>query len=117
MRRRKNKYGAIKVQYDGYKFDSKLEAARYKQLKLMESAGELSRLELQPKYPCEVNGKKVCTYIADFRYQLKNGDTVVEDVKGVETAVFKLKKKLVESLYPGVKIQIVKNPRFFVVSG
>jgi len=34
----------------------------------------------------------------------------------VETAVFKLKKKLVESLYPGVKIQIVKNPRFFVVS-
>ena len=116
MRRRRSKYGAIRVEYDGHKFDSKLEAARYKQLKLMESAGELSHLELQPKYPCEVNGKKICTYIADFRYRLKNGYTVVEDVKGVETAVFKLKKKLVESLYPGVKIQIVKNPRFFVVS-
>ena len=40
---------------------------------------------------------------------------MVEDVKGVETAVFKLKKKLVEALYPDVTIEIVKNPRFFVV--
>ena len=116
MRRRRSKYGAIRVEYDGHKFDSKLEAARYKQLKLMEKAGQLTNLELQPKFPCEVNGKKICTYISDFRYTLKNGKEVVEDVKGVETAVFKLKKKLVEALYPDVKIQIVKNPRFFVVA-
>jgi len=115
LRRRKNKYGAIKVQYDGYKFDSKLEAARYKQLKLMEKAGQLTNLELQPKFPCEVSGKKICTYISDFRYTLKNGKEVVEDVKGVETAVFKLKKKLVEALYPDVTIEIVKNPRLFVI--
>ena len=117
MRRRRgrSKYGAIRVEYDGHKFDSKLEAARYKQLKLMEKAGQLTNLELQPKFPCEVNGKKICTYISDFRYTLKNGKEVVEYVKGVETAVFKLKKKLVEALDPAVKIQIVKNPRFIVV--
>ena len=68
MRRRRSKYGAIRVEYDGHKFDSKLEAARYKQLKLMEAAGELKDLARQPRFPCEVNGKKICTYIADFRY-------------------------------------------------
>tara|TARA_R110000782_G_scaffold186455_1_gene276599 strand:- start:145 stop:498 length:354 start_codon:yes stop_codon:yes gene_type:complete len=115
VRKRRSKYGAIRVEYDGHKFDSKLEAARYKQLRLMEKAGEVKDLELQPKFPCEVNGKKICTYISDFRYKLRNGKEVVEDVKGVETAVFKLKKKLVEALYPDVKIEIVKNPRFFVV--
>ena len=118
MRRRRgrSKYGAIRVEYDGHKFDSKLEAARYKQLRLMEKASEVKDLELQPKFPCEVNGKKICTYIADFRYKLRNDKEVVEDVKGVETAVFKLKKKLVEALYPDVTIEIGKNPRFFVIS-
>jgi hypothetical protein len=36
---------------------------------------------------------------------------VVEDTKGVQTDVFKLKKKLVEALYPGLIIQIVSSPR------
>ena len=47
MRKRRSKYGAIRVEYDGHKFDSKMEAARYKQLKLMEKAGQLTNLERQ----------------------------------------------------------------------
>jgi hypothetical protein len=102
----KNKYRAVKTEVDGIMFDSKREAARYMELVLLERAGEISRLELQPKYDCVVNGKKICTYKADFRYFNANG-SVVEDVKGMKTPVYRLKKKLVEALYPGVTIQEV----------
>ena len=95
-------------------FDSKLEAARYKILKQLEQAGELTDLEVQVDFPCvvTVNGEdqKICSYIADFRYK-RDGEYVVEDTKGVITQVFRLKKKLVEALYPGTKILIVKDPR------
>lgn len=102
----RSKYRAVKTEVDGITFDSKREAARYMELVLLERAGEISRLELQPKYDCVVNGHKICTYKADFRYFNANG-SVVEDVKGMKTPVYRLKKKLVEALYPGVKIQEV----------
>ena len=55
--------------------------------------------------------KKICKYIADFKYKDYHGDWVIEDTKGIITQVFSLKKKLVEALYPGVNINIVKDPR------
>ena len=110
--KRRHKYGAIATTVDGIRFASKKEAQRYSFLKSLERADRLRDLELQPKFPCVVNGKKICTYIADFRYTLKNGKEVIEDVKGVETAIFRLKKKLVESLYP-VEIKVVKSVRHF----
>ena len=101
---RGNKYKAVRTEVDGITFDSKREAARYMELMLLQRAGEIERLELQPKYDCIVNGRKICTYRADFRYFTKES-SVVEDVKGMKTAVYRLKKKLVEALYPGVTIQ------------
>ena len=103
----KNKYRAVKTEVDGIVFDSKREAARYMELMLLERAGEISHLELQPVYECVVNGKKICTYRADFRYFTKLGN-IVEDVKGVKTPIYRLKKKLVEALYAGVTILEVK---------
>ena len=103
----RNKYRAVKTEVDGIIFDSKREAARYMELMLLQKAGEISHLELQPSFDCIVNEKKICSYHADFRYFTANG-CVVEDVKGVRTEVYRLKKKLVEALYPGVKIQEVK---------
>ena len=103
----RSKYKAVKTEVDGITFDSKREAARYMELMLMQRAGEIKRLELQPKYDCIVNGNKICTYRADFRYST-NENSIVEDVKGMKTPVYKLKKKLVEALYPGVIIQEVK---------
>ena len=106
-----NKYGAIKVKLDGYVFDSKLEAARYKFLRELETAGAVSDIEVHPPFPCFVEGKKICLYKADFRYKNAQGEEVVEDTKGIQTDVFKLKKKLVEALYPGLEIQVISSPR------
>ena len=98
---KRNKYGAVRPVVDGSTFASRREAARYSELKLLERAGEITSLTLQPKSPIVVNGGKVCTYIADFRYvDLGRGMTVVEDVKGMKTPVYKIKKKLTETLYP-----------------
>jgi len=74
------------------------------ELVLMQRAGEISHLQLQPAFPCIIDGQKICTYKADFKYFTAK-ECVVEDVKGVKTPVYRLKKKLVEALYPGVKIQ------------
>ena len=102
-----NKYGNIKTEVDGIKFDSKAEARRYSELKLLEKAGEISNLELQPRYDIKIGGKYIAHYKADFRYFTAE-EAVVEDVKGVKTPIYRLKKKLVEALYPGVKIVEVK---------
>ncbi len=96
--RRPNKYKAIRTVVDGITFDSKLEAARYQDLRLQEESGEIKRLTLQPSFPIEICGKKICTYRADFAY-IRDGEGVVEDVKGFKTPVYRLKKKLVSAIY------------------
>lgn len=107
MSERRSKYNAIKTEVDGYVFASRKEANRYSELKLLESAGEIKDLELQPVYPCEVNGKLVCKYIADFRYTSVNtGGVVVEDAKGAKTPVYRLKNKLVRAIYGVVIIEV-----------
>jgi hypothetical protein len=117
---RRNKYSNKKVTIDGHKFDSQAEAKHYYfTLKPALERGEIRNLELQPRIRCEINGKKVCDYLADFRYlsqtkigpQGQIGCQVVEDVKGYKTDIYKLKKKLVEALYPGtVIVEISGSP-------
>jgi len=109
-KKKTGKYFAQKVEYDGLKFDSKLEAARYRILKEYQEEGKICDLEVQVPYECVVDGKKICKYIADFRYKCGE-DEMVEDTKGVVTQVFTLKTKLVEALYPGIIVQIIKDPR------
>lgn len=103
---RGHKYNAKRTVVDGITFDSKMESKRYVELKILQKAEEISKLELQPKYVLQeayVNGdgKKIraMNYVADFRYVDKNGSTVVEDVKGKRTADYLLKKKWFERLY------------------
>ena len=73
---------------------------RYKELALMQRVGQISGLELQPRYLCEIGDVLICAYVADFRYRDEGGGAlVVEDVKGFKTPVYKLKKKLVEAIY------------------
>lgn len=108
-----SKYGNKKVLIDGIKFDSMAEGRRYKELKLMQRAGIIKELELQPKFLLQEsfkkNGKtyKKIEYIADFKYTEK-GKTVIEDVKGKETEVFKLKHKLFEYKYKNLELKLVK---------
>lgn len=104
-----NKYHAIKTTVDGITFDSKRESIRYRELTLLQRGNVIRDLQMQVPFPIVVNGKKICVYIADFQYvEVKSGEIVVEDVKSLptKTPVYRLKKKLVESLY-GVKIMEV----------
>lgn len=108
-----NKYRNKKIQVDMYVFDSIAESKRYKELKLLERAKEITELELQPKFILQEafkkNGKtyRKIEYIADFKYKEK-GKTIVEDVKGMQTDVFKLKRKLFEKKYPDLELRIIK---------
>lgn len=96
---KKSKYGAKKCEYDGIKFDSQKERDRYIELKLLEKRGGITGLQLQVPFVLqdsfEFNGKKILPikYIADFTYW-ENGELVIEDVKGVKTDVYELKKKM-----------------------
>jgi hypothetical protein len=111
---RRNKFGAKKTVVDGITFDSQAEANRYSQLKLLQRAGEIRNLELQPSfeiipsYQHPVTGEKIraAYYKADFRITWKDGKVTVEDVKGMKTPIYKLKKKLIEAKY-GILIEEV----------
>ncbi len=105
---RRHKYNARKITLYGYTFDSQDEGNRYLQLRSMQEAGEISDLELQPRFVLvdggvDWRGRKVnpIRYVADFQYT-ENGRTVVEDVKGYETPVFRIKEKLFLLRYPNI---------------
>lgn len=102
MPRSYRKYGNNRTVVDGINFDSKREARRYCELKMMERAGLITELALQvpfeviPKVTSEETGKviqRATTYVADFTYR-KDGKYIVEDAKGYQTEGYKIKKKL-----------------------
>ena len=105
--RRRNKYNASKVRFDGYVFDSKREAEYYSELKLRERAGEISNINVHPSFPIEIMGRPICKVVLDFVYTDKNGDDRYIDVKGMKTAISILKKKMCEAQY-GIDIEWVK---------
>jgi len=108
-----NKYRNKKVIVDEKEFDSKREGNRYKELKLLERAEKIKDLELQPRFLLQDSFKKngrtfrKIEYVADFKY-IENGKTIVEDVKGIQTDVFKLKHKIFEKVYPDLELKIIK---------
>lgn len=92
------KYKAVPTEIDGVKFASRKEAKRYKDLLLLQKAGKISDLKLQPVIRCVVNGELVCKYIADFFYiDLATMKDTFEDAKGYQTPVYRLKRKLVHA--------------------
>lgn len=96
----KSKYHAIPTEIDGIKFASRKEALRYRQLSLMERGKAIQDLKMQVAYPLIKKSKygREIKYVADFTYY-ENGHLVVEDVKGVRTPVYKLKKRLMAEIY------------------
>ena len=98
--RRPSKFGAQPVFVDGIRFDSKGEARRWGELKLLERAGQIRDLERQVPYRLEVNGELVSKYVADFRYFDKAKNlTVCEDFKGYRTPEYRIKAKLMKALH------------------
>lgn len=120
----KNKYGNRKIDINGVTFDSKREAKRYSELLVLLKAGEISDLQMQVKYtlipsqrePDTIGprggvkpGKLIeheVSYIADFVYKDKAGNTIVEDTKGFRTKEYIIKRKLALYLL-GIRIREV----------
>lgn len=112
-----SKYRAVPTTVDGVRFASKKEAKRYGELRLLEKAGQIKKLQMQGRWGIVVNGHKICTYVSDFEYQEPDDSVVpdggsrfwrpvVEDVKGFKTPSYRLKKKLMKACY-GIDIREV----------
>ena len=106
------KYRNKKIVIDGIEFDSKKEGNRYRELKILEKAGLIRELELQPAFllipAFKKNGKtyRKTTYIADFKYfDVEKDKYIIEDTKGFKTDLYKLKKKLFEYQYKDLEIK------------
>ena len=109
----RNKYGAKKVTTaDGEKFDSIAEYKRYLELRMLERCGEISELKRQVafvlapafKFDAASRTKPAIRYIADFVY-FEKGKQVVEDVKVVETDVFRLKYHSMATVH-GIQVKL-----------
>lgn len=87
----RSKYFAKKTEYNGVVYDSAKEAQRAWELDMLLKTGQITNLRRQVRFKLSV-----CTYIADFVYETKEGEQVVEDVKGYKTEIYKLKQKLMK---------------------
>ena len=97
------KYHNQKTTIDGIVFDSKKEAKRYTVLRSLQEGGYIRGLELQVPFELvpKGNGERAVKYIADFTYyDIEKQVSIVEDVKGYKTDVYKLKRKLFKWRYP-----------------
>lgn len=106
----KSKYKAIPTFVGTIRFASKAEAARYETLLILEKAGKITDIKLHPKFDL-VAGIR---YEADFSYyeEPKSQERfVVEDVKGMETPVFRLKKRMFHHFYPHIELRLIKKGR------
>lgn len=107
------KYHSRKVTLNSMEFDSHREAKRYRELSLLQRAGEISDLRTQVKYTLvpaqnKPSGgrERAVTYTADFVYRDKAGEEVVEDAKGVKTQQYVIRRKLMLFVH-GIEVREV----------
>lgn len=101
---RYQKYGAKKTEYNGRKYDSKLEARIAQELDLRLKAGEF--VEITPQYRIKLycylpNGEKadLFTYVCDFRCEKPDGSYLLVEAKGYATDIYRTKKKLLDLVW------------------
>lgn len=93
------KYRNVPTVVDGRRYASKREAKRSGELRILERGGIISDLKEQVSFNLTVGRVLVCKYIADFTYRDRAGTLVVEDAKGVQTDVFRIKAKLMKAVH------------------
>ena len=97
-----NKLHAKRETVDGHSFPSQAEAKRYRELRLLEKAGKIRYLILQPRFDMPIGAR----YTPDFEYDGANGEHFVEEVKGMRTEAFNLRLKCFHFFFPSVKLLI-----------
>lgn len=103
-----NKFNAVKTEYNGDKYDSKREARHAYELDCLIKAGEVKKWDRQFKIEINVKGKHICNYFIDFKVWMSDGSIEYHEVKGKETQLWKVKWKLVKSIYPDWNFVLIK---------
>lgn len=103
----RHKFNAKPVNDDGHHFASKLEHAYYQHLMLQKRIGTV--LFVLRQVPIHLPGG--VKYVCDFQVFYADGEIRFTDAKGMETSEFKIKRKIVESIYP-FKITVIKREDF-----
>jgi hypothetical protein len=108
--RRNKYYNRFTKCLKGHTHASKGEANYCNELRLRELAGDIESYNTQITFDLKVNGIKICSHRVDF--VIKEGNKlIVEEFKGFETDVFKIKKKLFEAIYPKIEYKVIKNEK------
>lgn len=102
---KRSKYGNKRTVVGGEKYDSAKEARRGQDLILLQQAGEICELSRQVRFDLKVKGHLICAYVADFTYRDKTKPGLtVEDVKGVRTREYIIKKRLMKAIH-GIEVK------------
>ena len=100
-----NKYHAVSSVYNGYYYQSKKEAAYAQELDLRKKAGDIKDWERQVKISLDIKARgeqklyHICNYYVDFLIHHNNKSKELIEVKGFETDVWRLKRKLLEAVW------------------
>jgi len=105
--KRQNKYGNVSKEYNGRYYHSKKEAAYAQDLDLLKRAGEVIEWKPQVRISLDVNGYHICNYIVDFEVETKTG-TEYHEVKGFETEIWRLKRKLFEAIHQDKTLVVIR---------
>lgn len=116
----RSKYKAQPQIIENVRFASKKEANRFSELRLLERAGHIVELTPHPKFKFEIDGIPVlikskgfpngrqASYTADFSYvEVKTGELILEDTKGMDTSESRLRRAIVEAMWPDLKIRVL----------
>lgn len=104
----RNKYNAKKETYNGYTYDSKLEASHAMHLDWLIKSKEVKDWDRQVKISLDVNGVHIANYFIDFQVWYADGRIEFHEVKGFETDVWRIKWKLSKALYPDYNFVLIK---------
>jgi hypothetical protein len=113
VRAKPTKYRNRKTMLDGMMFDSAAESRDWAELNLRVRAGEIRNLRRQVVFKCTWNGVDICKYVADFAFEEKREGEwhpVIADTKGFETALFRLKAKIMLATHD-VEVRLLKHRR------
>jgi hypothetical protein len=108
--KKRSKYRNEKTKVDGITFDSQAEANRYCELKALQQAGVIEWFILQPRFLLQEGFQKGTVsfgkieYIADFLICWADGSVTVEDVKGMRTREYRMKRQMFERRYPTLRL-------------